>query len=216
MVRVKGCASGRLLILTEPDRIQYDFIMKDVTNGGGLARDPDGMIYDPQVRASLAVFADGGDTIRLEAAAAARAAHKAVERLRAHGSEGRGLSAGAVDVLLRLRTLGETGMHLGELARSAGMTPRNATGLVDTLEGEGLVRRDPAPGDRRAVVARITPAGSAWLDGFREPTERAMAALFHGFTDTELHQLRHLCLRLVHNQQRIAAHLTDSEGTTPA
>ncbi|MFD8546374.1 MarR family winged helix-turn-helix transcriptional regulator [Streptomyces sp. NPDC059649] len=202
--------------MTGLNKIQYAFIMKHVTNSEELAHDADGMLYDPQVRASLAEFAAGGDIARLEAAAAARAAHKSVERLRTQGSEGRGLSAGAVDVLIRLRTLGEAGAHLGDLARSAGMTPRNATGLVDTLEGESLVRRDPDPGDRRSVVARITPAGLAWLDQYREPTQRAMAALFHGFTDTELHQLRHLCLRLVQNQQRIAAHLSATEGVTPA
>ena len=194
----------------------YAFIMNHVTNLEGLAHDADGLLYDPQVRASMGEFVAGGNTLQLEAAAAARAAHKSVERLRNHGAEGRGLSAGALDVLVRLRTLGDAGAHLGDLARSAGMSPRNATGLVDTLEREGLVRRDPAPGDRRSVLARITPAGLAWLEEFRAPTQRAMTALFHGFTDTELHQLRHLCLRLVQNQQRIAAHLAATEGTTPA
>ncbi|MEU6868635.1 MarR family transcriptional regulator [Streptomyces sp. NPDC046876] len=186
--------------------------MKQVTNSQELARDAGGLLYDPQVRSAMAEFAADGDTLRLEAAAAARAAHKAVERLRSHGSEGRGLSAGALDVLVRLRTLGDAGANPGELARAAGMSPRNATGLVDTLEKEGLVRRDPDPADRRSVLARITPAGLAWLEAFRAPTHRAMAAVFHGFTDTELDQLRHLCLRLVENQQRIAAHLATTEG----
>ncbi|MFI0742265.1 MarR family winged helix-turn-helix transcriptional regulator [Streptomyces sp. NPDC021100] len=202
--------------MTGPGKIQYYFIMKHVTNCEELARDTDELLYDPQVRRAMAEFAAGGDTLRLEAAAAARAAHKSVERLSTHGSEGRGLSTGAVDVLVRLCTLGETGANPGDLARSAGMTPRNATGLVDTLEREGLVRRDPDPGDRRSVVVRITPAGLAWLDAFRAPTQRAMAALFHGFTDTELRRLRHLCLRLVQNQQRISAHLTATQETTPA
>ena len=188
--------------------------MNHVTNSEGLARDADGLLYDPQVRAPVAEFAEAGDSLHLEAAAAARAAHKSVERLRAHGSEGRGLSAGALDVLVRLCALGDAGANLGDLARSAGMSPRNATGLVDTLEREGLVRRDPDPSDRRSVLARITPAGLAWLDEFRAPTQRAMAALFHGFTDAEVHQLRHLCLRLVQNQQRIAAHLSATEGST--
>ncbi|MGV9887140.1 MarR family winged helix-turn-helix transcriptional regulator [Streptomyces sp. NPDC003395] len=194
----------------------YHFIVNQVNNLESLTQDPDGLLYDPQVREVMLQFTAGGDTLRLEAAAAARAAHRSVERLRAHGAEGRGLSAGASDVLIRLRTLGEAGTNLGDLARSAGMTPRNATGLVDTLEREGLVRRDPDPGDRRSVLVRITPAGLTWLEEFRTPTQRAMAALFHGFTDTELHQLRHLCLRLVQNQQRIAARLAATqEGANP-
>ncbi|MEU2718018.1 MarR family transcriptional regulator [Streptomyces sp. NPDC007205] len=202
--------------MTVPDPITYYFIMKHVTNSGQLAQNADGLLYDPQVREAMAEFMGGRDTLRLEAAAAARAAHRSVERLRTHGSEGRGLSAGASDVLIRLRTLGEAGASLGDLARSAGMTPRNATGLVDTLEREGLVRRDPDPDDRRSILVRITPAGLTWLDEFRTPTQRAMAALFHGFTDTELHQLRHLCLRLVQNQQRIATHLAATERINPS
>ncbi|MGK5638428.1 MarR family winged helix-turn-helix transcriptional regulator [Streptomyces sp. URMC 126] len=190
--------------------------MKHVTNFPDLSQDPDGTLYDPGTRALMADFMATDATLRLEAAAAARAAHKAVERLRSQGSEGRGLSAGCVDVLLRLRAAGAAGTNLGDLARSAGMTPRNATGLVDTLEREGLVRRDPDPDDRRSVLARITPAGLEWLDAFREPTRRAMGALFHGFTDTELRQFRDLCLRLVRNQRGIAAYLAPTEGGTPA
>ncbi len=163
----------------------------------------------------MADLTTGDDTLRLEATAAVRTAHKAVERLRALGAEGRGLSAGAVDVLLRLRALGADGANPGELARSAGMTPRNATGLVDTLEREGLVRRDPDPTDRRAVLVRVTPAGLTWLEEFRAPTRRAMTALYDGFTDAELHQLRHLCLRLAGNQRRLSAHL-EAGGTGSA
>ncbi|MFE0423505.1 MarR family winged helix-turn-helix transcriptional regulator [Streptomyces sp. NPDC058953] len=198
--------------MTGRSKMQYFFIMKHVTNSSGWSLDEDGHLYDPEVRVSAARFAGDGDTLRLEAAAAARTAHRSIERLRALGSEGRGLSAGAVDVLIRLRNFGTAGAKPGELARSAGMTPRNATGLVDTLEREGLVGRDPDPADRRSVLVRITPAGLAWLEDFRIPTERAMAALFDGFTDTQLRELRHLCLKLADNQRRLSAHLTAHEG----
>ncbi|WP_406277652.1 MarR family winged helix-turn-helix transcriptional regulator [Embleya sp. NBC_00896] len=180
-----------------------------------LFPDADGLLYDPQVRNSMAQFAADGDTLRLEAAAAARAAHNAVERLRAHGSEGRGLSAGALDALLRLRTAGEAGINVGDLARAAGVSPRNVTGLLDTLERDGLAERVPDPRDRRSVLGRVTPVGRTWLDDFRAPTQRAMSAVFHGFTNAELAQLRHLCLRIVENQQRIAARLETRDGGTP-
>ena len=36
----------------------------------------------------------------------------------------------------------------------------NVTGLVDRLEARGLVRRRPAPGDRRVKVLELTPAGA--------------------------------------------------------
>ncbi|WP_406196911.1 MarR family transcriptional regulator [Kitasatospora sp. NBC_01560] len=173
-------------------------------------------------------FTHNGDTLALEAAAAARSAFHAVERLRTHGTQGRGLSSGALDVLIRLNAAAgvpgpaepgtadrtdrtdpaaPAGLTVGELARAGGVSSRNVTGLVDTLEREGLARRLPDPRDRRAVLVAVTADGRAWLEEFREPTERAMAAVFHGFSPEELGQLRHLCLRLVENQQRIEQYL---------
>jgi DNA-binding MarR family transcriptional regulator len=166
--------------------------MKYVTDDAGL--------YNPAVREALARFADGGDTTRFEAASAVRAAAHAIERLRGAGA--RSLSSGAVDVLLRL-SVTDDGVSVGELARSAGVSARNATGLVDTLEKADLVRRTPDPDDRRSVLIAMTDTGRAWVADFRQPANMAMNALFHGFTEEELTQLRHLSLRVVTNQLAI-------------
>ncbi|MEV5559483.1 MarR family transcriptional regulator [Nonomuraea wenchangensis] len=91
--------------------------------------------------------------------------------------------------------------------RASGVSSRNATGLVDTLEHNGLVRRVPDPKDRRSVLAEITPAGRAWMEAFRKPSQLAMRAMFQGFTPEELVVLRDLCLRLAANQHRLAEHL---------
>nr|BFE87788.1 hypothetical protein GCM10020093_103890 [Planobispora longispora] len=81
--------------------------------------------------------------------------------------------------MLRLSASGSE-ISIGDLAQSAGVSSRNVTGLVDTLEREGLVRRTPALHDRRSVLAAITPAGQEWIENFRRPTQAAMAALFRG------------------------------------
>ncbi|MEV1168180.1 MarR family transcriptional regulator [Nonomuraea sp. NPDC049784] len=154
----------------------------------------------------------GDDTLTFEAAAAVRTAFQAIERMRTHGSEGRGLSSGAMDVLLRLSATDEDGLSIGDLAQSAGVSSRNVTGLVDTLEKDGLVRRVQDQRDRRSVLARITPEGRAWIEAFRKPSQLAMAAMFRGFSPEELTSLRHLCLRLADNQQRLADYLTAQEG----
>ena len=104
-------------------------------------------------------FTAGDDTLALEAATAVRTAFHAVERMRAHGAQGRGLSAGALDLLMRLSASTGDGISIGELAQSAGVSSRNVTGLVDTLERDGLVRRIPDLHDRRSVLARSPPPG---------------------------------------------------------
>ncbi|MFE0460996.1 MarR family winged helix-turn-helix transcriptional regulator [Kitasatospora sp. NPDC058965] len=174
--------------------------------------DPDGYQYAPAVRRAMTAFTQGGDTRALEAAAAVRSAAQSVERLRGQGADGRGVSAGALDVLVRLGSAGPDGLSIGELARAGGVSSRNITGLVDTLERERLAARGADPQDRRSVRVHLTAAGQEWLAAFREPSRRAMAALFRGFAPEELAQLRHLCLRLVENQQRIEQYLAGGDG----
>ncbi|MFI9327781.1 MarR family winged helix-turn-helix transcriptional regulator [Kitasatospora sp. NPDC052868] len=188
--------------------------MNDVHNSE-LSSDSDGLLYDPGVRATMRAFAAGDGTLTLEAAAAVRSASQAVDRLRAQGAGGRGLSAGALDLLARLSVATDEGLSIGDLARAAGVSSRNVTGLVDTLERDGLARRVQDQHDRRSVRARITPAGSDWLEAFRQPTQRAMSAVFRGFSEDELARLRHLCLRLVENQHRIERYLADVQPDQP-
>jgi DNA-binding MarR family transcriptional regulator len=54
------------------------------------------------------------------------------------------------------------------------VTPRNITGLVDGLEGAGLVRRVPHPSDRRAALVELTVAGRRLTDTLRRE-QRAFA-----------------------------------------
>ncbi|MFI5828441.1 MarR family winged helix-turn-helix transcriptional regulator [Streptomyces sp. NPDC051578] len=180
-----------------------------------MARDPGGFLYNPGVRASMDAFALGSGSLALAAAAAVRSASQAVDRLRSQGAEGRGLSAGPLDVLARLSAADNEGLSIGDLARATGVSSRNVTGLVDTLEREGLVQRVQDRHDRRPVRARITPAGRDWLEACREPTQRAMSAVFQGFTDDELVQFRHLCLRLVENQHRTERYLNTARPDQP-
>ncbi|MDT7800233.1 MAG: hypothetical protein QOI78_3666 [Actinomycetota bacterium] len=178
--------------------------MKDVD----FTRDQDDRLFDPRVRAALGEFAVDDDIGPLETAAALRTAARGLDRLRSHGTDSRGLSPGALDVLIRLSG-SEDGISIKDLAGSAGVSSRNVTGLVDTLERGELAVRVPAPADRRSVLARITPAGRAWLEEFRRPSQAAMAAVFRGFTPAEVALLRHLCLRVVENQHQLTRYLED-------
>ena len=54
---------------------------------------------------------------------------------------------------------GHDGLRLSELAGALRIAPRSATEVVDGLQERGLVERAADPGDRRAVVLRLTDAG---------------------------------------------------------
>ncbi|MFD5555138.1 MarR family winged helix-turn-helix transcriptional regulator [Streptomyces sp. NPDC127068] len=188
--------------------------MNDVQKSSDdLARDERGLLYNPGARASMSAFALDGDTLALEAVAALRSALQAVDRLRARGAGNRGLSTGALDVLMRLGVAPDEGVTVGELARAGGVSSRNVTGLVDTLERDGLAARVPDRQDRRAVRVQITPRGRTWLDDFRLPARRAMESLFRGVEPDDVAALRHLCLSLVENQRRVERYLEGGGAT---
>jgi DNA-binding MarR family transcriptional regulator len=48
---------------------------------------------------------------------------------------------------------------IGELAAAEGVRPPTMTRLVDGLERDGLVKREPDPDDRRGVIVRATAKG---------------------------------------------------------
>lgn len=61
----------------------------------------------------------------------------------------------ALGVLMR-----EGPQRLSTLAEHLRIAARSATEVVDDLQDRGLVAREPDPGDRRATLVRLTPAGT--------------------------------------------------------
>jgi DNA-binding MarR family transcriptional regulator len=65
-------------------------------------------------------------------------------------------------------------LRMGELADRIGLKDSTVTRLVARLESRGLAERTAAPGDGRAVAARVTPAGR---DRYAEVTPTYRQAL---------------------------------------
>ncbi|MGJ5618778.1 MarR family winged helix-turn-helix transcriptional regulator [Sulfitobacter sp. MF3-043] len=67
------------------------------------------------------------------------------------------------------------GLKMSRLSGVLRVSNGNVTGIADRLADEGLVKRVPVPGDRRAIILRLTQAGEvefarqaaaheAWID----------------------------------------------------
>ncbi|TCC57557.1 MarR family transcriptional regulator [Kribbella pittospori] len=97
-----------------------------------------------------------------------------------------------------LRTLDQAGraLRLSELATQLGIVPRSATSVVDDMESAGLVARQPDPGDRRATLVTLTPAGTEVLTTIRRTRRDAMVTLVARLTPEEQSTLHHLLTRL--------------------
>ncbi|MDH6590165.1 DNA-binding MarR family transcriptional regulator [Variovorax sp. TBS-050B] len=108
------------------------------------------------------------------------------------------LHQGEFDVIATLRRSGKpyaltpTELYGGLMLSSGAMTSR-----LDRLERKGLIERGPAPGDRRSILVRLTPAGLALIDRMLPlhvaNEQRALASL----SQKDQKQLGELLTRLV-------------------
>jgi DNA-binding MarR family transcriptional regulator len=65
------------------------------------------------------------------------------------------------DVLWELQSASDHRLRLSELADQVLLSRSNLTRLLDRLEKENLLRREPCPTDRRGTFAVLTEAGAA-------------------------------------------------------
>lgn len=84
------------------------------------------------------------------------------------------------------------GLTMGELSQRLMVTGGNVTGITDQLEAEGLVRRAPQPGDRRAFAVQLTPAGRRQFRRMAATHEQWVVELFAGWSADEKTQVQDL------------------------
>jgi DNA-binding MarR family transcriptional regulator len=90
-----------------------------------------------------------------------------------------------------------------ELAEAAGVTRATMTGLIDTLERDGFVKREPDPDDRRMMSVLLTPAGERFMGNFLPGHFQAIASLMSPLSESE----RKTLVRLLGKVQKHAATL---------
>jgi DNA-binding MarR family transcriptional regulator len=108
---------------------------------------------------------------------------------------GVGLSLAKHGVLATLVAEGAP-MALSELAARQKCVRSNITQLVDRLEDDGLVRREPDPADRRSIRAVLTAQGQARERAGTEEIRRVKAAFVGGIAAEDLEELGRLLKRM--------------------
>lgn len=88
-------------------------------------------------------------------------------------------------VLRKLAEAGPEGLTAGQVCGHLGVTGGNMTGIMDKLEAAGLVRRDPHPEDRRALLLKLTPSGEALYGEIKPAYEARVAEVLSLLTDDE-------------------------------
>lgn len=83
----------------------------------------------------------------------------------------------------------------GDLARRLRVDPANASTLLSKLERRALIRREPAPQDRRKRIVSLTTKGRATTRALSGCMERRQGG-FGGLTTSELVTFRDLLRRV--------------------
>jgi DNA-binding MarR family transcriptional regulator len=81
-------------------------------------------------------------------------------------------------------------MTVGELAAAEQVRSPTMTRLVDGLQRDGLVTREPNPSDARSVLVRATPTGRLVLSRGRAARIEDLAARLSALTPEEIAALR--------------------------
>lgn len=109
-----------------------------------------------------------------------------------------GLEPWEFDVLAALRRAGSPyELSPGSLLNQTMVTSGTMTARVDKLVRRGLVRRQPSPADRRAILVVLTSSGRDRVDAALEDLLEHENRLLSGITDDERAQLAELLQRLV-------------------
>lgn len=90
------------------------------------------------------------------------------------------------------------------------VTRATVTGLVDSLERRGFVRRTANPNDRRSLIVAITPEGEKVLAKVRETVHRQERDWMSALSETELRRLIALLHRI---QQELDQPSEELRGT---
>ena len=128
------------------------------------------------------------------------------------------LSRGRFTVLMLLmdKKKNEPAAHTpAELAEKAGVTRATMTGLIDTLERDGLVRREHDTGDRRMMLVTLTDKGFDFVQSILPEHFRRTAHLMASLTLDERKTLVRLLNKVAEQAStRAADPLLSSSGTS--
>lgn len=119
-----------------------------------------------------------------------------------------GVGGQAFEICIRLYRSPQQTMRMSDLAVQTGISPSGLTRAVDRLAGEGLVRREHCPEDRRGTYAVLTEEGARRMAAALERHEAEIDRLCALFSAEEEAALGELLERMRNAVNPEAAYLS--------
>ena len=98
----------------------------------------------------------------------------------------------------------EDQLAIVELSRRTGLAKTTLTGMLDRMEGQGLIERRYDPRDRRQIRIQLTENARGLERKYREVSDEMSRLFYKGFTDEEI-------LRLDAELERVLKNLEQEE-----
>lgn len=112
------------------------------------------------------------------------------------------ISQGRFTVLMLLNRCMNEPCTPAALADESRVTRATMTGLIDTLEKDGLVIREADAGDRRTILVRLTKQGEAFLKGMLPDYFQCVSAIIQPLSENERKQLVRLLQKIQRGLER--------------
>jgi DNA-binding MarR family transcriptional regulator len=122
------------------------------------------------------------------------------------------ISQGRFTLLMLLNRHCEEAATPASLAEQSRVTRATMTGLIDTLEKDGLVVREAGENDRRTLHVRLTPPGRDFVENMLPEYFRCVSAIIEPLDECERRQLVQLLQKI---QQGLAPSRKPEERAEP-
>jgi len=93
----------------------------------------------------------------------------------------------------------EDGLKANELGKRAGLEPSTMTGLLDRMERDGVVKREPDPNDRRANRIHLTQEGFNAEVSATKVVSNTLEKVLHTLDDKDIETTKNVLRTILQN-----------------
>ena len=93
----------------------------------------------------------------------------------------------------------EDGLKATELGKRAGLEPSTMTGLLDRMERDGVVKREPDPNDRRANRIHLTQEGIKAEVSATKVVSTTLENVFHKIDEKDIETTKNVLHTILQN-----------------
>ena len=93
----------------------------------------------------------------------------------------------------------QDGITISQLSAQTSLANTTLTSMLDRMEASGLIRREPSPRDRRALLICLTEKARGLQVDYDRISQQMNQRYYQGFTEAEVRQLEGYLQRILDN-----------------